>query len=112
MSLDLSKTVMAYITTKDKAQACHIGRVLVEKKLVACANVIDGMQSLYWWEGKVQESQEAILIVKTVNEKVDDTIRIVKALHSYEVPCIVTFEISQGNPDYLNWIQSVVGAAI
>lgn len=95
---------MAYITAKDKAEAYTIGKVLVGKKLAACVNILDGMQSLYWWEGKLEESREAVLIAKTTEEKVEALISTVKQLHSYEVPCVVTYRIADGNPDYLKWL--------
>lgn len=95
------------MTAPDRAEALKIGRVLVEKKLVACINVWDGMQSLYWWEGKIEEAQEAVLIAKTERSKFDSLQLVVKAIHSYKVPCIVALPIEGGNPDYLKWLKEV-----
>ena len=94
---------LVYITTRDEDEARKIGKALVEEKLVACVN-IHPIKSIYRWEGKVQAEDEAAMLVKTRAELVDRVIERVKALHSYQVPCIVSFSIDKGNPDYLEWI--------
>ena len=93
-----------YITTESRDEALAIGKALVEERLAACANVLGGMRSIYWWEGKVQEEGEAVLIVKTRAELVDRLIERVKALHSYDCPCVVALPIEAGNPAYLDWL--------
>ncbi len=97
---------MLYITAGSRDEAKTIGRALVEERLAACANVIDGMESVYWWQGKVTEDREAILIVKTRADLVSAVTARVKALHSYTVPCVVALPILDGNPDYLAWLES------
>jgi periplasmic divalent cation tolerance protein len=97
--------IAAYITTKDRDQAYRIGRTLVEERIVACVNVIDGMQSIYWWQGKICEGSEAVLIAKTRESHFDRLVERVKELHTYSVPCIVSFPIENGNPDYLKWLE-------
>jgi periplasmic divalent cation tolerance protein len=99
---------LIYITVGSVAEARKIGRTLVEERLAACVNMIDGMQSLYWWEGKVQEDREVILLAKTTGDQVPPLIQRVKAPHSYECPCIVSLPISEGNPAFLNWIEAEV----
>lgn len=93
-----------YITTKDKDEAIKIGRRLVQQKLAACINVIDKMTSVYWWEGKLAEDNEAILIAKTTEENVEKLTLEVKHQHSYKCPCVVAFKIEEGNKEYLKWI--------
>lgn len=95
---------MLYITAGSRDEAKKIGRALVEARLAACANVIDGMESVYWWQGKLTEDREAVLIVKTRADLVAAVTDRVKALHSYTVPCVVALPILDGNPDYLDWI--------
>ena len=95
---------LIYITTKDQAEAKAIGQRLVEERLAACANIMDNMESIYWWQGKVQSNREAVLIVKTKEGLVPELIAKVKSLHSYECPCIVSLPIVDGNPAFLNWI--------
>ena len=95
-----------YITCKDQQEALQIGRNLVENRLAACANVLDSMKSLYWWDGKVVEDQECILIAKSTSSHMDALLAKVQELHSYELPCVVAMPITEGNPEYLQWIQS------
>ncbi len=93
-----------YITASDEAEARKIGKTLVEERLAACVN-IHPIQSIYRWEGEIEEEGEAAMLVKTRTELVDKVIKRVKELHSYEVPCIVSLSIDKGYPDYLKWIE-------
>ena len=94
-----------YITTESLDEALAIGKALVEERLAACANVLEGVHSIYWWQGAVQEDREALLILKTRAALVDRLIERVKALHSYDCPCVVALPIEAGNPDYLAWVE-------
>ena len=98
------KLNLVYITTKNKLEARKIGRELVKARLAACVNIIDGMNSMYWWEGKIQDDNEAILIAKTKETLVKELIEKVKSLHSYSCPCIISLPILDGNKDYLEWL--------
>jgi len=98
------KTNLIYITTRTMDEARAIGKELVSKRLAACANIIDNMNSLYWWNGEVQDDREVILIAKTVESRVPELIDTVKSMHSYECPCIVSLPITDGNPAFLEWI--------
>ena len=102
------KVNLIYITAKDKAEARKIGSELVESKLAACVNIIDNMNSMYVWEGKIQDDKEAILIAKTTEARVPQLIEMVKTLHSYDCPCIVSIPVSGGNKEFLDWIASEV----
>lgn len=93
-----------YITTANEDEARKIGRTLVEEKLAACANVFP-IQSVYRWKGEIREEDEVAMFIKTRASLTDRVIKRVKELHSYEVPCIVSFPIEKGNPDYLRWIE-------
>lgn len=97
--------VLVYITCKDADEARTIGRAIVDERLAACANIIDGMNSFYWWDGAVQSEREAVLIVKTKESLVPELTARVKALHSYKVPCVVALPIVGGNQDFLDWIE-------
>jgi len=99
------KFSMIYMTAKDKEEAKAIGRSLVEERLAACANIIENMSSFYWWEGKVQEDNEAVLILKTREALLPELINKVKTLHSYECPCIVCLPIRGGHEPFLDWIE-------
>lgn len=93
-----------YITASDAAEAAKIGRALVEERLAACANVLDGMTSIYRWQGEVCEDPEAVLIAKTVQGRIAALTDRVKALHSYDCPCVVALPVADGNADFLDWI--------
>ena len=93
-----------YIVAKDEAEAKKLTQFLIGEKLVACVNY-SPIKSTYWWKGQVEEAKEVAMIAKTREELVDRVIERVKQLHSYEVPCVVSWSIEKGNPDYLEWIK-------
>ena len=103
------KLNIVYITAKDKEEARKIGRELVETRLAACVNIIDNMNSMYWWEGEIQDDNEAVLIAKTKESLVPELIKKVKSLHSYSCPCIVSLPILDGNKEYLDWLEKETG---
>lgn len=95
---------IAYVTASSKDEALRIGRTVVDERLAACANILDGMTAIYHWQGKIEEGAEAVLILKTELNLIDALTARVKALHSYTVPCVVAWPIAAGNPDFLAWI--------
>ncbi|MBI2076184.1 MAG: divalent-cation tolerance protein CutA [Candidatus Aenigmarchaeota archaeon] len=97
--------VSVYITCKNVKEAKRLAEVLVKERLVACANIIPKMESLYRWKGKIQNESEAALIGKTISENAKKIIKRVKELHSYDTPCVVFWPIIDGNKDYLEWIR-------
>jgi periplasmic divalent cation tolerance protein len=101
---------LLYVTAKDRAEALRIGRTLVGSRLAACANVLPGVESIYWWEGAVQQEPEAVLILKTAENKVEQVVEAVRKLHSYTCPCVVSLPIEAGNPAYLAWIAEQTSA--
>ena len=100
--------VTVYVTVGMEKEAKQIAKALLSKKLIACANLFP-VNSLFYWEGKLQEDDEFGLIMKSRLELVDKIIEEVKNIHSYEVPCITVWPISKGNDDYLDWIQEETG---
>jgi len=94
-----------YITAGTREEAQRIGRALVEERLAACVNILPGMNSIYRWEGAVQDDEETVLIAKTRAALVPRLTERVRALHSYAVPCVVALAIEGGNPDFLRWIE-------
>jgi periplasmic divalent cation tolerance protein len=93
-----------YVTAGDQDEARRIGRTLVRERLVAGVNVLGGMSSIYWWQGEVKEDTEAVLIAKTTADLTQEVVDRVIQLHSYDVPCVVTVPLREGNPDFLDWI--------
>jgi periplasmic divalent cation tolerance protein len=100
--------LFAYITAKDREQALTIGRTLVEERLAACVNVLDGMTSIYRWDGEICTDNEAVLIAKTTSEKFSALTERVKQLHSYTCPCIVSIPVTGGSEGYLNWLSGEI----
>ena len=96
-----------YITAGDVEEARRIGRMLIEERLAACANIFP-ITSIFRWKGKIEEAGEFGIFVKTKREKVKEIEKKVKEIHSYEVPCVVSFNIDEGSNDYLNWIDESV----
>lgn len=99
---------LVYVTCGDMAEARNIAGVLVTEKLAACANLIDGMTSVYRWNGEIQEGQEVILIAKTTTDLVAELITRVEILHSYDLPCVIAMPISDGSQPFLNWLSSEI----
>jgi periplasmic divalent cation tolerance protein len=93
-----------YVTAGSRDEALSIGRAVVQERLAACANVLDGIASIYWWQGALEQAGEAVLILKTRAELVERLSARIRELHSYECPCVVALPIAAGNPDYLDWI--------
>lgn len=101
---------IVFVTASGQPEAEKIARHLLEKKLAACVNIIEPIKSMYWWEGKIDESQEALLVIKTKKTLFKKLASAVKSVHSYSVPEIIAMPIVDGQKDYLNWINSSVGA--
>jgi periplasmic divalent cation tolerance protein len=105
------EVLQAYITTANREEALRIGKALVASRLAACVNVLEGMHSVYWWEGRMEEAHECVLLAKTCRDKSDEMISMVKEMHSYACPCVVFLPITGGSPDYLAWIRKETGHA-
>ena len=104
MPVSTTSHCMIYITAGSLDEARTIGKALVNEKLAACVNIMDGATSIYRWKGEIEEAKEAVLIAKTRFDLVNAAIRRVKALHSNEVPCAVAYEMTLGLTKYLKWI--------
>lgn len=96
----------AYITAGSMEEARNIGRALIQDQLVACVNIIEQMESMFMWEGEFQNEQEVVVIAKTKASLIETLTEKVKAVHSYDCPCVVTLPVQGGNADFLNWIAS------
>ena len=106
MAADVGGHVVVLVTAPSREEARALGRLLVESKLAACANVAGSVNSCYWWEGKVETADEVLLILKTRAELVPPLAARVAEAHSYTIPEVVALPIVGGNPEYLAWIDA------
>lgn len=97
---------LIYITASSDEEARTIARALVGERLAACANILGQIGSVYWWEDELQEDAEVALIVKSTAALVSRIVDRVKALHSYDCPCVVALPIEAGNAEFLDWIEA------
>ncbi len=102
----MSEFSVVLITASSQEEAQKIGRTMVEERLFACANIISPIQSIFHWEGKVNDEKEVLLIAKTKTGLSDEVEKRVKELHSYTVPEILFLPVLRGSEDYLNWVDA------
>ena len=100
-----------FVSTAPAEVAPVIARALVDEKLAACVNVVPGVRSIYAWKGETCDDAESVLLIKTTAERGAALAARLVELHPYEVPELVALALvdGEGNPDYLRWIQDVVG---
>lgn len=98
--------LMVYITTPNEGKAQELAQYLLQKKLIACANIVS-IKSMYWWEGNIAQDDEFVVIAKTIPAVYDVLVREVESIHPYSVPCIVRIEI-QANQKYAEWVLSMI----
>lgn len=107
-SKHLTGFIIIFITASSKKEARLIISALIKKRLVACGNILGGVDSIFIWKSKVNKAKEFLVILKTKKNLFKKVAGEVKRLHSYEVPEIVAVPIIEGNKKYLNWINRVV----
>ena len=100
--------VVVLITTEADEEAQLISRVLLEQRKAACVSIVPGVSSLFWWQGKIDSSQESLLVVKTKASLLDEVVELVKEIHSYDNPEIIALPVLGGSQDYLEWISKEV----
>ena len=103
--------IIVFVTAVDKKQARIIARELLRRKVAACVNIVGKVQSFFWWQGKIDEAGEVMLVIKSKKALLPAITRIVKALHSYEVPEIIAVPVAGGEKKYLRWIHDSCAAA-
>ena len=98
---------MVYITTPDKTTAKTLGhKKILTNHLAACVNIVEGMESMYWWRGEIKEEAECILLVKTHYSKMKKLTNLVNKNHPYDCPCVISYTITEdeGSEKYRNWL--------
>jgi len=107
VALNSTPYSVAWVTVPSREVGVELSKELLEKKLVACVNIIPGISSLYWWDGKVCEDSELLLMMKTQTSLMDEVIKFVttSGKHPYTTPEVISMEINQGSRPYLDWIR-------
>ncbi|MFZ3091019.1 MAG: divalent-cation tolerance protein CutA [Nitrospirota bacterium] len=101
------EAVVILITASSIDEAKKIGNALMEERLIACVNIIPQVESIFYWQEKVCNEKEALMIIKTRKSLINDIIKRVKSIHSYSVPEIIALPIISGSEDYLKWVGDV-----
>ena len=100
----MERAVLVYTTWPSIVEAERAGRAIVERRLAACVNILPGMVSHYWWQGKIERAEEVVMLVKTRAGLAAAVGKAVKAAHSYTTPSIMVVPVEQVAPDYHRWI--------
>ena len=106
----MERTVLVYTTYPSIVEAEKAGRSLVERRLCACVNILPGMISHYWWEGKLERGEEAVMMIKTRASLSQDVCTAVKDMHSYITPAILVLPVESVEQTYLAWILAETAA--
>ena len=96
--------LIVYCTVPDEASARDIARLLISKKLAACCNIIPGIRSVYYWDEKLEESAEHLLLIKTLARRYEQLEKEIKMIHPYTVPEIIATPLENVSQAYLDWI--------
>ena len=103
MEVELDKGLIVLVTIPEK-KAKSFSRKLLGKKLCACVNLIRGLESFFWWEGKISTAKEALLVIKTKGSNFLKLEKFIKSIHPYTVPEIIACKIDRINKAYLSWL--------
>jgi periplasmic divalent cation tolerance protein len=100
--------IVVLVTTRGEEKAQRIAKQLLDARLAACVNIVNGVRSLFHWQGKQETEQESLLVIKSSGRLLSRIVEVVKKTHSYDVPEIIALPVIGGNEDYLGWIDSEV----
>ncbi|MEK6410521.1 MAG: divalent-cation tolerance protein CutA [Acidobacteriota bacterium] len=101
----MSHELIVFVTASSNDEAARIADALVSERLAACVNIVAAIESIYRWEGKVTRDSEAMMIIKTTDERYPELERRVKELHSYSTPEVIAMRIERGSEQYLQWLR-------
>jgi len=97
--------LIVFMTAANMEEAVNIVRTLLEEKLIACANIVDNVSSLFWWQGKIEEENEVLAIMKSSQKLFKKLSERVAELHCYDVPEVLALPIVDGSQSYLDWLK-------
>jgi periplasmic divalent cation tolerance protein len=107
----MERAVLVYTTYPSIVEAEEAGRAIVGRRLAACVNILPGMVSHYWWQGKIERGEEVVMILKTRDSLAQAVLAAVKTKHSYTTPSILVVPIEHIDPDYHRWIAAETAGA-
>ena len=107
----MERAVIVYTTWPSIVEAEQAGRTIVERRWAACVNILPGMISHYWWEGKIERAEEVVMILKTRASLTEKVSAAVKETHSYRTPSIMILPVENADPAYHAWIVAETSAA-
>lgn len=102
----MSASCLLYVTFPSAEVAHTIGRMLIEKHLAACVNLLPAITSIYAWQGRIETASETAALIKTTAARAQDAQDAIIAAHPYDCPCVLKLDIAGGNPDFIAWIQA------
>ena len=102
----MTDKIVVLSTCANEEEGEKLARLLVEAKLAACVSVIPRMRSFYWWQGKIESSNECLLVVKSSRALFDSVKDVLASAHSYEVPEVVAMPIVEGSENYMSWLEA------
>jgi len=100
--------IVILITASKKKEAKKIAAKLLKEKLVACVNIVDKVESFFWWQGKIDKAAESLMVIKSTKAKFGKIVKAVLSVHSYTVPEIIALPIIAGHKPYLDWIDASI----
>ena len=105
----MERAVFVYTTYPSIVEAEKAGSALVERRLCACVNILPGMVSVYWWQGKIERGEEVVMIIKTRASLTEAVRAAVRDMHSYTTPAFLVLPIERVDPDYEAWLMAETG---
>ena len=102
------RAVVVFVTCPDRRQAQRLAKGLMQRRLAACVNILPSVQSLFRWKGRVEQTREILLIIKTTAGRFEALCRAVRTLHPYDVPEVIALPIQRAHGPYLRWVQASV----
>lgn len=103
------QAVVIYTTFPNKAQALGVGKIVVQERLAACITLLPQATSIYEWEGKLEDAEEVVMLVKTTQSQTEHVIARLQSLHPYSCPCILALPVEKGNLAFWEWVKERVG---
>ncbi len=106
----MTDKIVVLSTCGSAEEADRLARKLVEERLAACVNIVNPVRSVYRWQGKIEETEETLLVIKTARRLFERLRTVLEGAHSYEVPEVLALAVLDGSPNYLSWLESELDA--